>query len=414
MRDIGRVITQAVILVGGQGTRLGPLTTTVPKPMLQCGDRPFLAWILRELCRYGITETLLLAGHLAPVIEAAVPALIARLPRPMRVRVLTEPSPAGTGGALVHARPALADRFLLLNGDSWLDTPLSPLVAGPAGNMLVHRVPDGSRFGRVTLQDGAVRSFAEKAGPGPALVNAGVYALGRGMLDGVGAHASLEHDRLPGLAQAGALRATIGTGLFVDIGLPSTLAQAQTVLPAVLRRPALFLDRDGVINHDHGYVGTIDRFDLIDGALDAIADATRAGWHVFVVTNQSGIARGHYDVAAFEALMRHLLNQVLAAGGTIDDVRYCPTHPEAPLPQWRRESDWRKPAPGMILDLIARWELDPANCLLVGDQPSDLAAAAAAGVQGQLFPGGNLQAFLRPLLTRPANNPNQRSAIHSL
>ena len=67
----------------------------------------------------------------------------------------------------------------------------------------------------------------------------------------------------------------------------------------------------------------------------------------------------------------------------------------------------------MILDLIARWELDPANCLLVGDQPSDLAAAAAAGVQGQLFPGGNLQAFLRPLLTRPANNPNQRSAIHS-
>ena len=118
-----RAIRQAAILIGGRGTRLGPLTASTPKPLLPCGDRPFLAWQLRELCRYGVDEVLLLAGHQAGDVVAALPALAAGLPRPMRLECVTEPSPAGTGGALFHAGPRLAERFLLLNGDSWLDTP---------------------------------------------------------------------------------------------------------------------------------------------------------------------------------------------------------------------------------------------------------------------------------------------------
>jgi D-glycero-D-manno-heptose 1,7-bisphosphate phosphatase len=105
-----------------------------------------------------------------------------------------------------------------------------------------------------------------------------------------------------------------------------------------------------------------------------------------------------YDEAAVRDLLGWVGDAVRAAGGTIDDARYCPFHPEAPLPAYRQASDWRKPEPGMILDLIRAWNVDPTRCLLVGDQPTDVAAAAAAGVRGHLFPGGDLAGFVRPLL----------------
>lgn len=397
-------LRQAVILVGGRGIRLGSLTAQTPKPLLPVGGRPFLAWLVRELCRYGIEEVLLLTGHLGEQVEAILPALRAKQPRPLHLACIQEPSPAGTGGALRHAGARLDERFLLLNGDSWLDTPLARLLADAAqdsadilGRLLLHPMDDSRRFGQVTMDADQVTAFQEKTGePGPALINAGIAVLRRDILPHLGA--SLELDTYPALARAGLLRGTVRQGAFIDIGIPEELARACATLPARLHRPALFLDRDGVVNQDHGYVGTTDRFDFIPGALAMIRAATEAGWHVFIVTNQSGIARGRYTEADFVRLSALLLDRALEAGGTIDDVRYCPFHPEAALSAYRQAHPWRKPAPGMVLDLIRAWKLDPARCLLIGDQPSDLAAAAAAQISGHLFPGGDLLAFATPLL----------------
>lgn len=165
------------------------------------------------------------------------------------------------------------------------------------------------------------------------------------------------------------------------------------------RGRALFVDRDGVLNVDHGYVGSRDRFEWMDGALDAVRLATELGWHVFIVTNQSGVARGLYPEEAVRYLLDWVSDCARGAGGTIDDWRYCPYHAEAPLELYRVEHPWRKPEPGMLLDLLQAWDLDPRRAIMVGDQPTDMQAAAAAGVQGHLFTGGNLLEFLRPLLT---------------
>jgi D,D-heptose 1,7-bisphosphate phosphatase len=165
-----------------------------------------------------------------------------------------------------------------------------------------------------------------------------------------------------------------------------------------LRRRALFFDRDGVINLDRGYVGTRDHFEWMPGARDAIRTATDAGWHVFVITNQSGVARGLYDEAAVTALHGWMTDEVRCAGGTIDDIRYCPFHPDGVVPAYRKVSDWRKPAPGMLLDIMRAWELDRERCLLIGDQDTDLAAAEAAGIEALRFSGGNLLEFIRPIV----------------
>jgi D-glycero-D-manno-heptose 1,7-bisphosphate phosphatase len=165
-------------------------------------------------------------------------------------------------------------------------------------------------------------------------------------------------------------------------------------------RRALFLDRDGVLNVDHGYVGSRERFEWMPGALDALRYATAAGWLVFIVTNQSGVARGLYSEDAVRDLLAWIGHQARAAGGRIDDFRFCPYHPEAAVDAYRQAHPWRKPLPGMLLDLIQVWDLDPAQAVMIGDQETDMQAAAAAGVAGYLFPGGDLLAFLRPILDR--------------
>jgi len=397
-------VRQCAVLVGGLGTRLGAATARTPKPMLTVRDRPFLAWLLREALRYGITDVLLLTGHLSEVVQDGLQALRAELPRPVTLTISQEPIRAGTGGALFHAREHLQDSFMLLNGDSLFDCDLALALARAEepqvlGRLMLRRAADASRDGVVEISADRITAFRERPEPGrPGLINGGVYRLDRRVVDRTTAVCSLERDVLPDLAREGLLRGTTSDGWFIDIGIPSDLARAQHELPRRLARPALFLDRDGVCNVDHGWVGTQERFEWMPGAKGALRMAHARGWHVFIVTNQAGVARGLYDEAAVQDLHTWMQDEALRAGGTIDDFRYCPFHPDAIVPAYRRVSSWRKPAPGMILDLLRTWQLDPARCVLIGDRATDMAAAAAAGVAGHLFPGGDLAEFVRPIL----------------
>lgn len=396
-------IRQCAVLVGGLGTRLGCLTALTPKPLLPCGDRPFLAWLMREFIRFGVEEFVLLTGHLAAEVEARVATLRASLPRDVSIVVSREPIRAGTGGAIWHARNHLDERFLLCNGNSLFDCNLARLLsagdADAAGRMLLRETSDVSRYGLVRLDRDIVTAFSQQAEAGKGgIINTGIYLFNRAVLHDLSPVCSLEADVLPRLAARGTLRGTVAAGYFRDIGIPDDYVLAQQEVPRLLRRRALFLDRDGVINVDHGYVGTRDRFEWMPGAHAAIRAATDAGWHVFVITNQSGVARGLYDEAAVSALHGWLTDEVRRAGGTIDDIRYCPFHPDGIVPAYSKASDWRKPAPGMLLDLVRCWELDRARCLLIGDQDSDVAAAAAAGISALRFSGGNLLEFIRPIL----------------
>ena len=405
---------QCAILVGGLGTRLGSLTEKTPKPLLDCGGRPFLAWILRELSRFGIEEVVLLAGYQSEVVDRFCREVTGLLPKPMEIRISVEPSRAGTGGAIWYARHMLDDAFLLLNGDSWFDTNLAGFlsVAGrtPAenlGTIMVRRMDDCSRYGTVELRDQTVIGFREKAAQRTSgLISTGIYLFKKQIVDSLTDTCSLEVDVLPELARTRQLSAAVHQGYFIDIGVPEDYARAQEELKARLLRPAVFFDRDGVLNEDLGWVGTRDRFFWLPGAKEAIRFATDSGFHVFIVTNQAGVAKGFYSEEDLQILHHSLTTEVRESGGTIDDLRYCPYHPEADSDRYRRDSDCRKPQPGMIVDLLKRWGADESRSVLIGDKDSDMQAAAAANISGFLYEGGDVRAFTEDALSTVSSRPS--------
>lgn len=147
-----------------------------------------------------------------------------------------------------------------------------------------------------------------------------------------------------------------------------------------MNRPALFLDRDGVVNADHGYVHTVEHFQFIEGIFDLVARANLAGYLVVVVTNQAGIGRGYYSEKHFFALTDWMRERFAEQRAKIDGVYFCPYHPELGIDDYRQESEFRKPAPGMLLQAQRELGIDMHRSILIGDKSSDMAAGRAAGV----------------------------------
>jgi mannose-1-phosphate guanylyltransferase len=229
-----RTPSQAVILVGGEGTRLRPITSRVPKPVAPVVERPFVSYILDNLARHGVDLAIFSTGFLAEAIEAEIGDGAGY---GLRVEYAVESEPLGTAGAIANCAAKLGDgSFYVFNGDVLSDVDLSALAAlhaekGGMGTIFLTPVEDPRRYGLVELgEDGAVASFLEKPGEweGTALINAGVYVLEHEVLEMIprGRLFSIERGVFPRLAQAGSLYGYVDHGYWRDIGTPESYLQA--------------------------------------------------------------------------------------------------------------------------------------------------------------------------------------------
>ncbi|MDB5315264.1 MAG: histidinol-phosphate phosphatase family protein [Rhodospirillales bacterium] len=403
------MIRQAVLLVGGQGSRLGAIAHTTPKPLLEIApDVPFLDILIGEAARQGFTDILLLSGHLGDQVERRY---VGRRIRNATIRVIREAAPAGTAGALRRVIDTLDPWFLVANGDSIFDINLRALATIPPvpalGRLALRRVANAARFGSVWLEGSRIVEFREKwAGEEPGLINGGVYCLSRAIRDRLPETGSLEAEVFPSLARDGLLMGDERGGYFIDIGLPDSLEEARRTLPRRLVRPAAFLDRDGVLNRDDGYTHHPDRLVWMPDAREAVRDLNDAGYFVFVVTNQAGIAHGLYDEAAMAEFHGEMARQLAEAGAHIDAFYHCPYHPAARIaPYAATNHPDRKPNPGMILRACKDWPVRLNGSFLIGDRDSDIEAASRASLPGLLYRGGSLRAVAAAAMRASPTSP---------
>ncbi len=227
---------QAIVLVGGEGTRLRPLTADIPKPAVTLVDRPFLAYAIEWLAGHGVSEVVLACGFLPEVLREALAGEEERAG--VRIAYVAEPEPLGTAGAIRFAAEALGerleDRFFALNGDVLADLDLGALrraheSRGARATIAVHPVEDSSAYGLVSCDDAQrVLEFVEKTGERvPGEINAGAYVLERSVLDLIpaGRAVSIEREVFPRLVGEGLCGALLD-GYWMDIGTPDRYLQA--------------------------------------------------------------------------------------------------------------------------------------------------------------------------------------------
>jgi len=405
-------VHQAVILCGGEGTRLGERVRDLPKPMIPLAGRPVLDHIIEALAAAGIRRFILAAGYQGDVV-----ARYYAHTRPVDclIEVVREPEARGTAGALRWSADRLDEDFLIAYGDVFLDFDARGLLAAhaarrPLGTLLV-RASDHPWDSHLVVADAAGRvvEFVARREPGRLyrnVANAAVYVLSRRVLDWIPVDrpADFGADIFPAALAAGEVLGAHPLeeeGFVQDMGTPERLAAveeylADRALAAAARRhprplATVFLDRDGVLTVDAGPVDRPEKLVLLPGAGEALALLRRAGLRCVVVTNQPVVARGLCSAATLEAIHDRLRAEVAAVGGRIDGIYVCPHHPETHhgegVPALRRACRCRKPAPGLLFRARRELGLDLAACVMVGDRAADVRAGRAAGVRTVLVGG---------------------------
>jgi histidinol-phosphate phosphatase family protein len=394
---------KVVILNGGKGTRLG--LTDRPKPMVDVAGRPLLDRLVECAQASGFDDFVFLNGYMAEVIEAHFGDGSSR---GVRIEHVREEAPLGTAGAIRAARALLDEPFVVLYGDILIDVDLRHfadfhLEQGGLGSLFVHPNdhPHDSDLVEADAGDRITGFLPKPHADGavlPNLVSAALYVLDPAAIDHVPEGAwDWGRDIFPRiLASGGALNAYRSIEYAKDIGTPDRLARGVADLASgrVARlsrrspRPAIFLDRDGVLNVERNGIHRPEDLELIPGAGEALRRINRAGIPAICVTNQPDVAKGFLTFADLGQVFAALDTALAADGAYLDDLYFCPHHPESgfpgEVPELKIDCDCRKPRPGMLLDAARDHNLDLSRSWLIGDRYVDIAAAHAAGARAVL------------------------------
>ena len=387
-------------MAGGKGTRMASFAPGIPKPMIPIQGKPILQHQLECLRRNNLTDILIATGYLADAIKDYFSD---GKKFGCSITYYEEKEPLGSGGVLFKIQDDLGDDFIVINGDNIFDVDFSRLIEfhsrlGAWATLAVH--PNDHPYDSavlVTDREHRVIKWLNKEDPRlyyKNQVNSGVHILSKRLLNSIKPdHEKVDLDRevLKPLISTGKIYAYPTPEYIKDAGTPDRFEQASLDIQNGLveqrnlsrRQKAVFLDRDGTINVPYEFITRPEDFKLISGAAEAIKRINKSGFLAIVITNQPVIARGDCTLEELDTVHQKMETDLGKAGAFIDDLFYCPHHPDRGFPgerpEYKIECSCRKPKPGMILEAAKKYNIDLSLSYMVGDQMKDVEAGIAAG-----------------------------------
>lgn len=402
---------KTVIMAGGKGTRIADINADVPKPMIRISGKPILEYQIMCLKDQGLADIVLVTGHLGGVIEEyfADGAAFG-----VHIEYIREDSPLGTAGALYYLKDRADEDFLLLNGDIIFDVDIARLAAahnenGGLATILTHPNSHPHDSGLIVADDdGRVRKWLAKEDGRlwhKNRVNAGLHMISPELLRRLERpeKKDLDRDILKPLIAEGRLYIYDSPEYVKDMGTPERYYSVIEDIESGLvksrnlshKQKAFFLDRDGTINRHVGFLRDIDDFVLLGGVAEAVKTINRSGYLAIVVTNQPVVARGEVSEEGLREIHNKMETLLGREGAYVDDVFYCPHHPdkgfEGERAEYKTECLCRKPAPGMLIEAARKYNIDLSRSWMVGDGANDMEAGQRAGCRTAYLGTGRIE-----------------------
>ena len=369
-------VNQAVILCGGYGKRLGSITKNLPKPLIKIGNKKFIDYLISFYSKHNVKKILLLCYYKSKLFYKLYNNKIINN---ISLKCVIERKKLDTGGALKNSFRFLNKFFYICNGDTYFNIKKTELKKKMSSNeeslvVALTKKNKKKRYNYVKIKNKLVFNFNHKNQNNP--VYSGIGLMNKKILKYSNKKIfNLEKDLFPILIKNKKIKYEIFDKEFLDIGVPEDLNRAKKFIEKSEMRPSAFLDRDGVINVDHGYVHSINNFNWKTGVKKAIKYLNNNNFYVFVITNQSGIGRGYYNKKDVEQLHLYISKELKKCEAHIDDFVYAPYFKQSKTFSSRYHKSLRKPNSGMIDLLQKKWNIDFKNSFLIGDQESDIKLA---------------------------------------
>ena len=360
-----------VILAGGKGTRIKQYLKELPKPMSRFNNKYFIEYIIQNYSKYNFNKIYILAGYRSSYIFKKFHKKIYNF---IEIECLKEKKLLGTGGALHVLKKKKVKDFILLNGDTIFDINLNDLIKSKQKNALgsIALIKNISNKNNKKLNNLKISNNYLSYDKRGLLMNGGIYYFKKNIFRYIkNKNISLENEILPNLINKKIISGKKFDQFFFDIGSPKNFLKANKILYKHFYKPAVFLDRDGVINFDKGYVNKKKDFKFRPGVVKGLKLLSKNNYYIFIVTNQAGIGKKIFTLDDFNKLHIFIKEQLQNENIFIDNVSFSSFHPDAKIKRYKKNSFTRKPGNLMIERIKKQWHLNLSKSFMIGDQSSD-------------------------------------------